>query len=44
MCILGRASHVVRRYMAKMLADCKAILSPGADYSPQLLPIMNKKK
>ena len=31
-------------YMAKMLADCKAIISPGADYTPQLLPIMSKKK
>ena len=31
-------------YMAAVLANTKAIISPGADYTPQLLPIMSKKK
>jgi len=31
-------------YMAAMLANTKAMISPSADYTPQLLPIMAKKK
>jgi predicted membrane chloride channel (bestrophin family) len=31
-------------YMAAVLANCKAIISPAADYTPMLLPIMAKKK
>merc|ERR1719197_1047983 len=30
-------------YMAAVLANCKAIISPAADYTPMLLPIMAKK-
>jgi len=31
-------------YMAAVLANCKAIISPAADYAPVLLPIMARKK
>ena len=35
---------LLQNYMAAMLANTKAMISPSADYSPQLLPIMAKKK